>query len=134
MTIQALLYSISTGVCFGVWPLISRMAGLSTMWTAMTITVGTAIIVVFGITQELQLPPTKNLFIGIIAGLFSGLGLLTYGKLISNSNQWAMSVTIPISLIITPIVIIAGGWFFFNETITPTKVLGSIFGIYLMCK
>lgn len=137
MTTQALFYSIITGVFFGIWPLISRTTGLSTMWKALTITVGTAIVVAFGIIKELQLPPTKSLLVGILAGLVSGFGLLTYGKLISNSNQWDMSITIPISLIITPMVIILGGWFFFHETITPTKALGGSLGlvaIYLMCK
>lgn len=137
MTTQALFYSIITGVFFGIWPLISRTTGLSTMWTAMTVTVGTAIIVICGITKELQLPPTRSLLIGTFAGLVSGLGLLTYGKLISNSQQWDMSITIPISLIVTPMVIIFGGWFFFHETITPTKAIGSGLGliaIYLMCK
>lgn len=137
MTAQALFYSIITGIFFGIWPLISRTAGLSTVWTAVTITTGTAIVVTCGVTKELQLPPTKSLLIGILAGLFSGFGLLTYGKLISNSSQWDMSITVPISLIITPMVIILGGWFFFHETITPTKVIGGSLGlvaIYLMCK
>lgn len=137
MTLQAFLYSALTGLFFGVWPLISRLAKLSTAWTSLTVTIGTAVIVFVSVSQELHLPPTKNIFIGLLAGLISGLGLLTYGKLISNSNTWDMSITIPISLIITPMVIVLGGWLFFGDQMTTTKGAGGILGIiaiYLMCK
>ncbi|MGW8185545.1 MAG: EamA family transporter [Candidatus Moraniibacteriota bacterium] len=137
MTFQAFLYSVLTGLSFGIWPLISRVAGLSTIWTSITITIGTAVVVSFCISQEPHLPPAKNLMLGLSAGLLSGVGLLTYGKLISNSNVWNMSITIPISLIITPMVIILGGWLFFGDQMTTTKGLGGILGIvaiYMMCK
>ena len=137
MTPQAFLYSFLTGLFFGIWPLISRQAQLSTTWTTVTITVGTGIVVVINLFQELSLPSTKSLAIGLVAGIVSGFGLLTYGKLIANSSRWDMSLTIPISLIITPMVIIIGGYLFYNETLTIPKVVGGILGviaIYLMCK
>lgn len=137
MTFQAFFYSIITGLFFGIWPLISRVAGLSAIWTSLTITIGTAVIVAISISQELQFPPLKNVLLGLLAGLISGMGLLTYGKLISNSNVWNISITIPISLVITPMVIILGGWLFFGDNMTLTKGFGGILGmiaIYMMCK
>lgn len=137
MTFQAFLYSVLTGLSFGIWPLVSRVAKLSTIWTSITITIGTAIVVSLCVSQEFYLPPLRNLLLGLAAGLISGMGLLTYGKLISNSAVWNMSITIPISLIITPMVIILGGWLFFGDNITVTKGAGGILGIiaiYMMCK
>lgn len=137
MTIQAMLYSVSTGFFFGLWPLIARMANLSTIWLSMMITIGTAVVVAVGITQEPNLPDIKSLLIGLMAGIVAGFGLLTYGKLITNSAQWDMSVTIPVSLVITPMVIVLGGFLFFNENLTIAKSCGGILGmiaIYLMCK
>lgn len=137
MTSQAFLYSFLTGLFFGVWPLISRVANLSTIWTSLTVTIGTAIVVCIGVSQELHLPPIRSISLGVVAGIVAGMGLLAYGKLISNSNVWNMSITIPISLVITPMVLIFGSWLFFGDQITLTKGIGGLLGIlaiYLMCK
>lgn len=135
--LSALFYSVLTGLLFGAWPLISRKSGLSPIWTSATVTVGTALVIFLSIMTNNEQPPIKSLSIGAIAGIVAGLGLLTYSTLIGRSGEWDMSVTIPISLVITPMVIIAGGYLFYNDPLTFNKGAGGVLGIiaiYLMCK
>ena len=137
MTIQAFLHSVLTGVLFGIWPLIVRGTSLSPIWTATTITIGSAFIIFpFLMIQNTTMPSIRSIVIGVIAGVISGLGLIEYGKLLT-TPEWNVTVTVPIALVVTPIVLVVGGWLFFHENITPTKACGSILGIfaiYLMCK
>ena len=137
MTNQAFLHSVLTGLLFGIWPLIIRATNISPMWTAATITIGSVIMIIPAILlYEPHVPTAKTLLVGIIAGVISGLGLIEYGKLLT-TPEWKVTVTVPIALVVTPIVLVVGGWMFFHESITPTKACGSMLGIlaiYLMCK
>ncbi len=137
MTIQAFFHSVLTGVFFGFWPLIIRGTNISPIWTAATITIGSAIVISpILLIQNTAAPSVRSIVIGVIAGVINGLGLIEYGKLLT-TPEWKVTITVPIALVVTPIILIVGGWLFFHESITPSKTCGSILGIlaiYLMCK
>jgi len=125
-----------TAIGFGGWPLIVRNAGLSTIWLAILVSLGSFLAVMagsptfnFGGT-----PSSRALMIGLFAGLLNGTAFLTYSKLIV-SQEWNLSVYIPMVVGMMLLIPVIGGVTIFAEPITPSKTAGVIailVGIWLL--
>ncbi len=128
MNASAWLPVAFVAVMWGGWPLVARVASLPAIWVAI---VGTSIgaltvVLVSGISGRIKdLPDTKALLLGSIAGIMLGLGMFAYSKLVSNP-EWEISTLVPIAAgLITALTAIGGIWFF-GESIGLIKSIGLV--------
>lgn len=130
-----MVLALISAIGFGAWPLVSRGSGLSPIWTAITLSVATAMTILAGspVFRGGSIS-TKAILIGLVAGLLNGLATLTYSQLISN-KEWDISIYIPLTVGLMLVTLAVGGVVFFSESVTPSKVAGIIAilaGVYLL--
>ncbi len=82
-------------------------------------------------TQNLMAAGSRNISIGLLAGVLNGLGAIAFYKLVHGSNEglWELSRVAPVVYIFIPVVIAIGSITFFGEQITPNKIYGLIFAV-----
>jgi drug/metabolite transporter (DMT)-like permease len=132
-----LFFAIATAVCFGTWPLITRAAGDSSSW-AMPIVLAACMLTSFvaRIGAKDAFPGRTAVAILVAAGIVNGLGALAYGRLITSTSQ-SMSALPSAALTAMIVVMAVGGFVFFKEAVTPSKLVGlalAAAGCYLLTK
>ena len=128
MNANAWLSVVFVAVMWGGWPLVARAASLPSIWVAIVGTsVGAlAVVVVSSFSGQIKnLPDTKALLIGSIAGVMLGAGMFAYSKLVSNL-EWEISTLIPIAAGLITAVTAVGGVWFFGESIGTAKTVGLV--------
>lgn len=128
MNASAWLSVAFVAVMWGGWPLVARVAGLSSIWVAIVGTsVGAvAVLLVSGLSGQIKnLPDTKALLLGSIAGVMLGLGMFAYSKLVSNP-EWEISTLVPIAAGLITTLTAIGGVLFFGESIGLAKSIGLV--------
>ena len=124
-------------VMWGGWPIVARLAGLSSIWVAIVgSAVGAAMVAVVSfaihgmpslaaMTGLRDVPDMRSFLVGAVAGAMLGLGMLAYSVLISN-KAWEVSTLVPIAAgSITAFTAIAG-ILFLGESIGLMKLLGLV--------
>jgi len=133
---KLLISSSFVAFAFATWPVITRVAKIPSIWTAILINLGTVIIafVVWKLKYATEFPSTTMVAIGLGAGLLNGAGFLVYSVLFT---QYPVSTVITLIDIMIPIIALIIGWLFLKEPLTAQKIIGVIvacFGIYLITK
>ncbi len=134
---SGLFYCIATALCFGSWPLITRAAGDTSSWAMPIVLIACMLTSFLARIGAKDAFPTKTaVLILVTAGVVNGLGALAYGRLITSTSQ-SMSA-LPSAALTAMIVFMAfGGFVFFKEAVTPTKLVGLAFasvGCWLLTK
>lgn len=130
-------FALATALCFGTWPLITRAAGDQSSWAMPIVLAACMLTSLLGrIGAKDAFPTTTAITILVAAGIVNGLGALAYGRLITSTSQ-SMSA-LPSAALTAMIVIMAfGGFLFFKEAVTPSKLVGLVFaaaGCYLLTR
>lgn len=138
------LAAILAAVFFGSASLVARSAPMSYVSLSLLVGGGTAFTaLILAVMQKGGLDDTINhLIVGngpmvVLAGLLNGVGLILFYRLIEQAQTGVaeMGRMIPMVLAIMPLVIVLGGVVFYKETISVSKVLGTILilsGVYVI--
>lgn len=125
---MAIIFILVTAIGFGVWPLLARYAGLSSIATAILIALGTLLPVMIG-ARFLPVNPGqisgRAIVIGLLAGVINGVGFLAYSQVISNP-ELNLSIYVPAMVLLSVFVTVVGSVIFFGESINPNKVAGFV--------
>ncbi len=114
------------GLCFAGWPIVIRGTNLDTIWVAILISLGASVFAIcIAIGKKVAIPPTKELIIGIIAGLINGFGFLLYSKLITTKSV-QLSIALPLVAVTLVIFVAVAGFIIYKEPITLKKAIGLI--------
>ena len=73
-----------------------------------------------------EIPLSRLIVFGLIAGAINGLGMLAYGRILSN-NDWNISKYVPIVAVISIATAAIGAFVAFKEPVTLQKSLGLLF-------
>ncbi len=125
---QNIVLVLITAIGFGVWPLLARYAGLSSIATALLIALGTLFPVMIGarfMPFNYGQTSGRAIVIGLLGGVINGVAFLAYSRVVSNP-ELNLSVYIPAMVLISVFVTVVGSAFFFGETISINKVAGFI--------
>lgn len=133
---KLIISSSFVALSFASWPIITRMARIPTIWTAILINLGTVILaaIFWKFKYFTELPTMTMVAIGIVAGLINGAGFLVYSALFS---QYPVSTVVALVDIFIPIVALILGAIFLREPITAQKIFGVVvacIGIYFITK
>lgn len=110
---------------FAAWPLMLRGANLSGIWVAILATIGAVPIVLLGYKLDPNVPAFKSILWGLLAGVINGFAMLAYSRLVAWKGVDLSSI-MPLVLVITPLVIVLGGFFIYGEQIFAAKKLAGI--------
>jgi drug/metabolite transporter (DMT)-like permease len=126
-----LLLSLLAGFFFGLWPVLARNSGLGSFWIALLVPIGTFLMVSVEAVPRLTgnpLPVSRLLALGLIAGAVNGLGMLAYGRILSNTGL-NVSKYVPIVAVVSIASAAIGAFWAFREPVTLQKSLGLIFAV-----
>jgi len=126
-----LILSLLAGFFFGLWPVVARNTGLGSFWIAFLIPLGTLLMVAFEAAPKIattEWPVYRMLAFGVIAGAVNGLGMLAYGRILSNTNL-NVSKYVPIVAVISIATAAVGAFVAFKEPVTQQKSLGLLFAV-----
>lgn len=124
-----LILALLAGFFFGLWPVVARHISIAALWISFLIPVGTLLIVaptalpgmISGAT-----PMNRLIVFGVIAGVINGLGMLAYGRILSNTD-WNVSKYVPIVAVASIATAAIGAFLIFKEPLTIQKSLGLVF-------
>jgi uncharacterized membrane protein len=139
MNIGLLLYGIVMVVAlgFGTWPLLSRASGIQNGWVmAIVMAVSALSSWAFHRPGLAEFPTNKALLWIVCAGLANGIGAVAYGRILL-SPQAAAAGLPAVALTAMIVVMSVGGFLFFKDTVTTSKLVGLAFaavGCYLLAK
>lgn len=116
------LLMVATGLLWGGWPLLTRAAGDTTPGTLLVIGITAAVppIINFFLRGG-ELPTAGGSVLLAAAGLMMGVGLITFNVVLT-SPLMPMSVSLPIMDTLLLLVGAAGAIYFFQESLTPSKL------------
>lgn len=120
---NVVLLALAVGFFFAAWPLVMKASQLGPAWIIITLCIGSITVGFATVISNLVIPPSKNLLIGYLAGITSGLGVFVYGKLISD-KAIELSQAIPLSMACIVVFAALGGCLFYAEPFTITKIVG----------
>jgi len=126
-----LILSLLAGFFFGLWPVAARHSTLGSFWIAFLIPLGTLLVVSFEAAPKIastSLPIYKILAIGLFAGAINGLGMLAYGRVLSNGDL-NVSKYVPIVAVVSIAAAAIGAFVAFKEPVTLQKSLGLLFAV-----
>ena len=128
-----LLWAVLSGLGYGLWPLLTKsITGIHWLWLSIGVNLGTLFIIAVATTfvseKARTVPPSFGLISALSAGIINGLAFLAYIQIASSSGGEA-SRYLPISAIVVATVPIVGGLWLFQETLTVSKIVGSILGL-----
>lgn len=113
-----------TALGFGAWPLVGRASGANQAWvTTIVMAVSTIVIALAHTSRFTELPTQRALFALTLAGLFNGVSMITYGRLLIGT-QFSLSIVIPTILLLMTLITVVGGIAFFGEQLTTSKTIG----------
>lgn len=119
---SGILLCVIAAVGFGAWPLIARTSGAHASWVTIVVTIITMVVAVIGATNKVPGAPTnKAITILVLAGITNGIGMIAYGRLLTD---FEMSALAPAALTMMIVIIAVGGIIFFHEAITWQKMVG----------
>jgi len=124
-----LILSLLAGFFFGLWPVVARNIGLGSLWIAFLIPVGTLVMVApYALPGMVagHIPLTRLIVFGVFAGAINGLGMLAYGRILSNTGL-NVSKYVPVVAVISIATAAIGAFIAFKEPVTLQKSLGLIF-------
>lgn len=126
MTNNPLVLAAFSSVVFGAWPLIARLSGAGSAWTAIVVAIGTLGVVLLGANSDT--PDLKGWGVLLLAGVVNGLGFLAYSKILERkelelSQYLAM---VPVGMVVVTVV---GAMLFFGEPATAKKVAGVLLAV-----
>jgi len=132
VTVIGLIFLVA--LFWGGWPLVARSAGEGNPFYSLVL-IGVALIPValmasFQSSKEMILATSLQTFERLaFAGLMMGLGLVSFNTVVSN-RQIEISALVPVINVSMMMVTVIGGIWFFNESLTPAKIIGLIcFGV-----
>ncbi len=128
---NALFFCLIAGFCFGTWPLVAKYSNLNAFWVAFLVPLGTTIFISLVALPKLSNTSsltTKAVAICLIAGVLNGIGILAYGKIISNTN-WDISKYVSTTAILMICFTAIGALFMFKEPFTTQKTIGFLFAV-----
>ncbi len=131
MNSSALLAVLITALGFGLWPLIARFAALSPIATALYASIGTVVVIAFGMRLPMFTYGQTSggtILLCLLGGLLNGIGFLAYSFIISN-RDWNLSLYIPIVVVLMSVMTVVGGMILFHEAVTAQKVIGILLAI-----
>lgn len=122
--------------CFASWPFLTRKAGLSMVWTSLTINFVTALVALGYYYFHIQAPPKPSaLVMAVVAGVINGIGFLCYSYL--NAGEFEVSKVLVLIDIFLPLIALCLGAIFLGEPITVHKCIGvgfALLGVYFIVK
>ena len=134
---NGLILCLVTAIGFGAWPLIARWSGANDAWVTVIVMTVTTLVGALALVSRLPaMPSARSIGILAVAGVFNGVGMIAYGKLVAGTDHEISSLP-AVSLIMMIAVIYVGGIALFHEQITTQKVIGIIFagiGVWFMAK
>ena len=117
------------GLCFAGWPIIMRATNLNSIWVAILISLGASIFAIsIAIGKRVAMPSSKELFIGIIAGLINGVGFFLYSKIVATKSL-QLSTALPLVAVTVVIFVAIAGFIVYKEPMTLKKTIGLISAI-----
>ncbi len=116
---------VLVGFLWGGWPLMVKAAGNHGLMDLVTLTASATLTVAITalLSGDVALPPQPSMTWLGIAGVLVGTGLLAFSH-VTTSPLMEASVSIPIMDVAMLIVTAAGGIYFFQESLTPQKMIG----------
>lgn len=115
-------YAVVAAAAFAIWPLVVRVVNISPGWLGLLVSAGTAA-VALALAHTEGLPNTRNLIVGLLAGVINGLGMLAYSKVLGDKTI-DLTRIVPIILVLVPIMVVAGGVAIYHEPFTARKLAG----------
>lgn len=126
MSSEIVLVAI-TALGFGAWPLIGRASGANQAWVTTIVMVISTVVIALAHTSRFSDIPTRNALLALtFAGLFNGVSMVTYGRLLMGT-QFSLSIVIPTILLLMTLITVVGGIAFFDEQLTTSKTIGILF-------
>lgn len=121
------LLCATVAISWGIAPQLGRLSGMNAMMMTVWIAVGTLVATVpVAVSQNYASLTTKTLALVVAGGIFNGIGLLAFYRLVAGSGEglWEMSKVLPAVFVCVPIAVAIGAWLFFGEKITLNKFIG----------
>lgn len=120
---ETLLLALIAGFLFAEWPLVMRYSQLSGPWVIIMVAAGTIVVGFIAHIFTPNLPASKCLFYGCLAGIVNGLGMVAFGRLISNKAT-DLSIAIPLMVVFMAVFGALSAIFFYGEPLTIKKGTG----------
>lgn len=128
-----------TAICWGGWPLLTRLSGVdgavyAPIITTIAITFPFCYFFVYAQANTVAPVTIQSLAYLIPAGLIMGLGVITF-SMVLQSTTLDISSSIPIINSAVLIITLIGGAILFNDSISLQKICGIVailIGIYLL--
>jgi len=126
-----LFYLVVTSIGFGFWPLIAKSSNLPPLWIAVSVAIGTLLVVSAPMSWSFTVPVKKFLIIGLIAGVVNGFGHIAFAKILAavNSGLLEGSMAFPVIMISALVIQTVGAIVFFREGVSLTKISGVVLGV-----
>lgn len=124
-----LILCLSVGICWASPPFLARLSQLSPWIMAGFVAAGTLIPVIPFLFQEDYSQLSRGqILLGILAGIFNGLGVLAWYKLVAGSSQglWNIGTVLPVAVILLCVILVIGGRLIFAEPLTSQRLFGLV--------
>lgn len=123
---QMILLCALSAVLFVIWPNLTKSTGLTSSWTIILVSI-TSVFPSFAYLwwKGDPTPDSRQITVGIIAGLINGLGFIIYSTLL---NRYEVSRVITIIDIMASISAVLLGILVYGETMSLNKGLGIFLG------
>jgi len=120
-----LFFCVMSALCFGVWPIVSRIGNVGTSWSSVLVVFGALLTTSVGLffSARESMPLTRGGAIVLVAGVLNGVGFLFFGKLM----QWKdrdVSQLLPIVFALMPVFTLAAAALLLHEPVTAKKLAG----------
>lgn len=115
-------YVVGVATCFGLWPIIGRLGGVSNAWFPALICAGGLAVTLPSALRE-GLPLNKGVLIVLLAGLVNGLGMRWFNTIVNWKGQDFARFQTMILVLMTLITVVAAA-LVLHEPITAKKLIG----------
>jgi drug/metabolite transporter (DMT)-like permease len=124
-----MILCLTVGLCWAGAPIIGRISQLSPWMMAGFVAVGTFIpIIPLLFWENYHNLTTRQILLGLLAGVLNGIGLLAWYRLVTGSAQgfWNIGTVLPVAMILVCVILVFGGRIFFSEILTVQRILGLV--------
>lgn len=127
MDISKLIWPVTAGLCFGIWPLIMKSSGLNAIMAAFVLTAVSLLVYIpflKGSFDQAALLKT-GIILAIVSGLLNGIGTIAFQKMVGAKDMDITQVVLMV-IIIQVVITAVGGRLFYGDLFTVKKA-GGIF-------